>query len=160
MSATVFLVAGELGGCNRWDLEEGFPRRALMTDTGVREVLAQGIEIGSHGWAHRDLRVCSGSELDEELVRSRDELQQRFGVRIETFAYPYGRHAARHFQPVAQAGYRAAVSIFSNAPTVTHNPFMMRRIYVHAGDTPGRFRFKLSPLYLRYVAWRDRNYIA
>jgi len=157
MKATVFVVAGEIGGFNRWDVETGIPRRALMTEEGIREVIAAGMEVGSHGWAHRDLTACSDAHLDEEIVRSRQDLQRRFGVEVGAFAYPYGRHGARLFPRLVQAGYQCAVSIFSNAKTVTENPFAMRRVYVHPCDTPLRFRFKLSPLYLRYVARRDRN---
>ena len=157
MKATVFVVAGEIGGFNRWDVETGIPRRALMPEQGIREVIAAGMEVGSHGWAHRDLTACSDAELDEEIGWSRQELQRRFGVEVGAFAYPYGRHGARLFPRLVQAGYHCAASIFSNAKTVTENPFAMRRVYVHPGDTPLRFRYKLSPLYLRYVARRDRN---
>ncbi len=154
MTATVFLVAGEIGGSNRWETEPDFPRRALMDEAGIRDVQAKGMELGSHGWMHRDLTACSEPQVEEELVRSRLELQRRFGVEIETFAYPYGRHAPEHFPRVACAGYRAAVSIFSDAASVTENPYAMRRVYVHEGDTTLRFRCKLSSAYLRFLAWR------
>lgn len=155
MTATVFVVAGEIGGDNRWDFDRGYPRRTLMDDAGIREVLAKGMEVGSHGWAHRDLTVCSDAERDEELARSRQELHRRFGVDADAFAYPYGRYSTDQFEHVARAGYRVAVSIFSDEPSVTANPLAMRRIYVHEGDTALRFEWKLTPLYLRYVAWRD-----
>ena len=44
-TATVFVVAGELGRYNDW---AGEPRKRLMTSAQVRQVSADGIEIGSH----------------------------------------------------------------------------------------------------------------
>jgi hypothetical protein len=54
-----------------------------------------------------------------------------------------------------EAGYRGAVSMFSQAASVTADRFCLRRIMPHRGDSALSFRMKLSPLYLRYVAWRD-----
>jgi peptidoglycan/xylan/chitin deacetylase (PgdA/CDA1 family) len=157
MTATVFVVASEIGGINRWDLPEGFPQRPLMNEAALKEIVAAGMEIGSHGWAHRDLTACAESELAEEFVQSRQEIRRRLDVRADVFSYPYGRYSRRHLPLLAQAGYRGAVTIFSDEPTVTHSPYAMRRVLVHDGDTAWRFRLKLSPLYLRYVAWRDRK---
>ncbi len=157
MTATVFVVAGEIGGINRWDLPQGFPQRPLMNEAALKEIVAAGMEIGSHGWAHRDLTACAEAELAEEFVQSRQEIRRRLEVPADVFSYPYGRYSRRHFPLLAQAGYRGAVTIFSDEPTVTHAPYAMRRVLVHDGDTAWRFRLKLSPLYLRYVAWRDRK---
>jgi peptidoglycan/xylan/chitin deacetylase (PgdA/CDA1 family) len=157
MKATVFVVAGEIGGFNRWDSERGIPRRQLLDEAGIRAVMAAGMEIGAHGWAHRNLCECPPPELEEEIFRSKKELESRFGAAQQMFSYPYGAHSKEHFPLLQRAGYSGAVSIFSDQPAVTSNLFSMRRIYVHAGDTAWRFRFKLSPLYLRYVAWRARR---
>ncbi|HEY1675458.1 MAG TPA: polysaccharide deacetylase family protein [Streptosporangiaceae bacterium] len=48
--ATAFVIAGRLGGVNAWDALG--PRKTLMTAGQVREVMAAGIEIGSHGLRH------------------------------------------------------------------------------------------------------------
>jgi FkbM family methyltransferase len=153
MEATVFVPAGEIGGTNRWDAANGYAPRSLMTEVELREINAAGMEIGSHGWAHRSLPGCSELEAREELVRSREHLGA-LGLTADIFAYPYGQHSPRCIAMVKAAGYRAAASIFSDAPSVTANRFVMRRIYVHPGDTPLRFRSKLSRLYLRYKAMR------
>jgi len=154
MAASVFVPAGQIGGTNRWDVERGFPERAVMTENEIRTIMEAGIEVGAHGWAHRDLRGCSNAELHEEIFDSRQEMQRRFGVAPDFFAYPYGKGSTRLQPLLAEAGYRGAVTIFSNEPTVTANPFCMRRIYVHKGDGRIRFRLKLSKPYLRYKAFR------
>ena len=157
MTATVFIVAGEIGGVNRWDTVNGGRERPLMDDTEIMELVSHGIELGSHSWNHRAIPDCSTQELQRELGGSRQELESRFGQPITTFAYPYGRYRDAHHHMLEQAGYAGAVSIFSPYPTVVSNLFAMRRIAIHSGDTLLRFRMKLTPPYLKYVAFRDRK---
>jgi peptidoglycan/xylan/chitin deacetylase (PgdA/CDA1 family) len=149
MTATAFLVAGEIGGFNRWDSDNGIPRQPLMDQAAIEEVIAAGFEIGSHGWAHRNLLTCSRKELEEEVVRSRQRLYAQFGVATTTFAYPYGRYSELHYEMLAGAGYRAAVTSSTGIPNSTDGRFAMRRICVYGWDTRFRFLLKLSPLYLR-----------
>lgn len=153
MRATVFVPAGEIGGSNFWDSAKGFPRREIMTEDELRQIATAGMEIGSHGWAHRSLPECSEADAREELVRSREYLRA-LGHAADVFAYPYGHHSEVSKAMVEAAGYRAAVSIFSDAPSVTDDRYAIRRIYVHPGDTPWRFRGKLSRPYLRLMARR------
>jgi len=157
MTATVFLVAGEIGGINRWDTVKGGRERPLMDDAEILELVSHGIELGSHSWSHRAMPDCSKHELEQEMVESRRELEARFGQPITTFAYPYGRYRDAHHQMLEQAGYAGAVSIFSPYPTVVSNRFAMRRIAIHPGDHLLRFRLKLAVPYLKWVAFRDRK---
>jgi len=157
MTATVFIVAGEIGGTNQWDVATGAPERALMNETDINDLARYKIELGSHGWSHRAIPECSSQELEIEIGRSRYELESRFGQSITTFAYPYGRYLEDNHAILKQLGYLGAVSIFSPYPTVLSNPFAMRRIAIHSGDTPFRLQMKLAPAYLKWVAFRDRK---
>jgi hypothetical protein len=46
--ATVFLVAGQLGGTNVWDKSAGDVEERLMNLTQIREAQHAGLEFGSH----------------------------------------------------------------------------------------------------------------
>jgi peptidoglycan/xylan/chitin deacetylase (PgdA/CDA1 family) len=157
MTATIFIVAGEIGGVNKWDSNKNYPQRRLMNEHQIREVLAAGMEIASHGWAHRDLTACSETEQQQEIIRSRLELQSRFGVPIEAFAYPYGRFNRRHCVALKEVGYRGGVAVSCNSPNVTQHRFAIWRVYIRAADTALRVRMKISPLYLRLRAWRAQD---
>jgi FkbM family methyltransferase len=154
MTASVFVPAGEMGGTNRWDSALGFPERAVMNEAEIGRIMQAGIEVGVHGWVHRNLTRCSDDELREEIFRSREEMKRRLGAAPQFFAYPYGGEGPRLYPLLAEAGYQGAVGIFSNEPTVTTNRFCLRRVYIHSGDTMLRFRLKLSKPYLRYKAFR------
>lgn len=56
----------------------------------VSDMAARGFEIGSHGWAHRNLAQCAPDEARSEIVRSRAAIEHKLGVAPRSFAYPYG----------------------------------------------------------------------
>src|SRR4051794_29329659 len=87
-TATLYVLAGRLGGENAWDPEG--PRRPLMTAEQVRAAAVAGMEIGSHGMLHRPLPELTAAELHEELVESRGRLAEVTGAPVGGLAYPYG----------------------------------------------------------------------
>src|SRR6266571_2079712 len=72
-TATVFVIAGRLGGDNAWDAAG--PRKPLLTARQVRDAAAAGVEIGSHGLRHVSLPGSSDPALAEEIEHSRGVLQ-------------------------------------------------------------------------------------
>ncbi len=85
--ATVFVIAGRLGGDNAWDPEG--PRKPLMSAGQVRDLAQAGIEIGSHGLRHIRLPAAQHA-LAEEVGGSRRILQEITGEPVGGFCYPYG----------------------------------------------------------------------
>ena len=157
IKATVFLVGGEIGGINRWDSIRGAPVRPLLGESQIHEIARNNIELGAHGWSHIPLTNCPPEEVVREVTTVKLELESRFGMPITTFSYPYGCNRIEHHEILRQAGFRGAVCISSTYPTVTFNPYGMRRIIIHSADNLGRFWAKLTPIYLRYLALRDRH---
>lgn len=154
MRATLFVVAGRIGGVNDWDISCDLPPRPLLNEAGLLSVRRAGMDIGAHGWAHRDLIACDESSLDEEIYRSRAELEERLQETVRAYAYPYGRYGHTHPERIAAAGYRIAVANRSSAHAVMANVFTMRRICMNDCSQNLRFRLKLSRAYLRYRGWR------
>jgi len=157
MTGTLFAVADHIGGSNEWDQAKGMPRLELMDAAELNSLAASGWEIGSHGCRHLELAKVSESQQRDEISRSKNQLESLLGITPEFYAYPYGSYTHPVKQILREAGYRGAVSMFSNAASVTADRYCMRRVMPHQGDSAWRFRLKLSPLYLRYVAWRDRR---
>ena len=106
-TATVFVLAGRLGGSSGW---RPAPERPLVTAPEVREIAAAGMEVGSHGLRHRDLRGVSGGELRAELVESRAILEDTIDAPVTGFSYPYGSCGDREVAAVRDAGYQYAAA--------------------------------------------------
>jgi peptidoglycan/xylan/chitin deacetylase (PgdA/CDA1 family) len=147
--ATVFALAGKLGGRNDWDLDG--PVKFLLGPDQLREIAAAGIEIGSHGLGHRRLGDVSETVLWLELAQSRDILETVLGRAVHGFCYPYGELSDATMAAVAGHGYGYAVA---TRPTARRDRYALPRIYVGEADTGPRL---LAKLIRHRIAWRDRR---
>jgi len=151
MTATLFAVSGELGGCNRWDAADGERREELLDAGGLRRLADAGIEIGCHGATHADLsRLAESAALQRETAAARATLEGALGRPVETFAYPYGRSAPAARQAVRDAGFLAAVAIHHHPGARAGDPWAVPRMIVRPGE--GGFELWLKARGL-YPAW-------
>jgi peptidoglycan/xylan/chitin deacetylase (PgdA/CDA1 family) len=144
-TATVFVLAGRLGGDNTWDRPG--PRKALMTAGDVRRAADAGMEIGSHGLLHRPLPELDEAALSDEVGASRAALAALSGQTVSGFCYPYGRVGAREVEAVRSAGYGYACAV---GCSTLDSRFAMRRVFV--GDRDGGLR--LAAKYARHLRHR------
>lgn len=149
MSATVYVVAGLLGGTNEWDERLGDAREALMTDAQVLACARAGIEVGSHTLSHPHLPQLADQLLRQELVGSRERIGELLGEAPYAFCYPYGDHDHRVVQAVRDAGYQVATTtqFGANAPGI--DPLRLRRINVRSNTTLPYLAYKLFKARLR-----------
>jgi len=138
-TATVFVVAGSLGGHNSWD--EPGPRKELMTAADVRRVAAAGMEIGSHSLSHAHLPDLGDGELSDQVRRSRLILAEITGAAVTGFCYPYGDAGEREIRAVEEAGYDYACAVHAARPAGRH---AMPRTFVGDRDTSARLFAKAA----------------
>lgn len=94
LTAEFFPLAGLLGEPGRLDHD------------GVRELVAAGMRIGSHGWAHRDWRGITAGQVVEELHEARRVLADISGQPVDRVAIPFGSYDRRVLQRLRVAGVR------------------------------------------------------
>jgi peptidoglycan/xylan/chitin deacetylase (PgdA/CDA1 family) len=126
--AIQFLVAGLLGGRNEWDAKHGEAAEPLMDAAQVREWLAAGHEIGSHSLTHPFLTRMKPEQAREEIFTSKKLLEDRFGIPVSHFCYPYGDWNSTVRDLVAEAGYETACTTEFGVNTAATPPFELRRI--------------------------------
>jgi peptidoglycan/xylan/chitin deacetylase (PgdA/CDA1 family) len=136
-TATVYVVAGSLGGHNSWD--EPGPRKKLMTAADLRTVVAAGMEIGSHSLAH--VRLPAADDLPDQVVRSREILADLSGQDVTGFCYPYGAVGAREVEAVRAAGYDYACAV---QPTPVVGRHAIPRTFIGDRDAAPRLYAKLA----------------
>jgi peptidoglycan/xylan/chitin deacetylase (PgdA/CDA1 family) len=147
MTATLFAVAGELGGTNRWDHAAGERREELLGAADLVRLADAGVEIGSHGLAHRDLTAVDLAALREETAGSRAALETALGRPVETFCYPYGRLDGPSEAAVRNAGYRAAAGIHGLSGARAGDLHALPRMIVNPGESRLERRLKARGLY-------------
>ena len=142
--AVVFAVSGLTGDTNSWDTGIGASEQHLLDAGGLREVAAQGIEVGSHGDTHRSLPRLGPEELKAEAEGSANRIEALGLPRPRVFAYPYGEHDAAAAAAIREAGYLAAFTVSPGLVERGADPYSLPRVQVLAGDTPRRLRLRLS----------------
>jgi len=68
----------------------------------LKELCQGGLDIGSHGVDHLNLRRASDSQLERELAESRSVLERELGVSVRSFCYPQAKYDARAVAAVAK----------------------------------------------------------
>lgn len=136
-TATVFVLAGRLGGTNVWDPLG--PRKRLLTAEGVLAAAGAGMEIGCHGLLHRELPRLDDAALHEETAHSRELLTRITGTPPAGFCYPYGTLDARAVAAVRAAGYAYGCGIDPGPLTGLH---AVPRVHVSEQDNALRLHLK------------------
>lgn len=145
-TATVFIIAGQIGGINDWDDGTPWP---LLSGAQIGELAAAGMEIGSHSATHTRLVGLAADALRAEVHGSRQSLRLLADAEIRGFAYPYGDMDAMTRRAVRDAGYDYACAVA--APRDALGPMALPRVYVGERDGPGRMAAKRL-LFRRHVA--------
>jgi peptidoglycan/xylan/chitin deacetylase (PgdA/CDA1 family) len=102
--ATLHELESIAGGRQRpaWD--------GMMSWDELKQMHADGHEIGSHSQTHAILPLITDEQLEREVAGSRAHLKERLGFEIDTFCYPNGDCDERVAAAVQRAGYRHAVT--------------------------------------------------
>ena len=120
-NATFYLTAGFLG------------KPGYLNPGQVRELDAQGFEIGCHSMTHAYLSDLPEPELKREVVDAKLEIEQIVGHRIEHFSCPGGRYDRRTLEMARRAGFAtvATSQFHANSPGVS--PYELGRVAMLRG---------------------------
>jgi peptidoglycan/xylan/chitin deacetylase (PgdA/CDA1 family) len=155
-TATIFVPTAHVGGANRWDAEappRGWP---ILSWEELRALARDGFEIGSHTRTHPDLPTLNDASLNEELAGSRRELEDRLGMEVPSFCYPFGRHDARTRAAVLATGYRSACTIEFGACLPGHDRMRLPRLGTAQLKTLFQFRAALGGAFELFLRARGR----
>ena len=83
----------------------------------LEEMRDAGVDIESHTVSHRDLRHGPKGQdyaawLHNEIYTSKDILEQKLGIKIVAFAFPYGTHNEVVRKMAMDAGYQALFTVY------------------------------------------------
>ncbi|MGC8852050.1 MAG: polysaccharide deacetylase family protein [Hydrogenobacter sp.] len=141
--ALVFVPAGLVGRFNEWDYQKLMVKKTLMDWQHLRELVSAGIEIGSHSLTHPYLSQIPKETARREIEDSKKILEDKLGVEVKTFCYPYGDYNQEVRDMVAEAGYLMAFTTKHGSILESPNLFEIRRITVFGNDFLPKFLFKV-----------------
>jgi len=146
--ATVFLPTAYIG-----ERPLQFKGRDCLTWVEVRELSNYGIVFGSHTVTHPQLHELSVAAVKEEIVSSKQTIEDRIGSAVDSFAYPFAfpqNDAA--FQTMLgdslrSAGYKNGVCTIVGRGSRDSDPFFLERLPVNSSDDARLFEAKLAGAY-------------
>jgi peptidoglycan/xylan/chitin deacetylase (PgdA/CDA1 family) len=140
LRALLFIPSALVGNTATW--LERVPDTPLMDADQLRELAANGIEVGVHGMEHVSMPGLSDNELRRNTKDAREALADVLGTAPRVFAYPDGRFDARAAAAVERAGFTAAFSVKQDG-----GRYGVPRVEVGPTDDMRTFRVKMLPGY-------------
>lgn len=85
-------------------------QRGFLSWQELRDMAGAGMSIQSHGHQHRYLDELGATEVDDELRRSKESIEDHLGTAVTLFAPPGGRVAPGLLETAKRLGYEAVCS--------------------------------------------------
>jgi peptidoglycan/xylan/chitin deacetylase (PgdA/CDA1 family) len=140
--ATVFVPTDYVGGSADWDISYGSPAQ-IMSWNEITELQKSGIHFGSHSCRHKRLTDLSKREVLVDAINSKTVLEQKLGIDVSGYSYPWGSADLTSRLLIAQAQYKFAVGGTRGNRSNLDDPFYIPRIEVLGSDTLEDFIAKL-----------------
>lgn len=127
LRARFYVCAGLLGEPDRLDA------------AGVRELQGAGMVIGSHGWDHRDWRSLDwgsggATQVEDEMVRARRDLERLTGSDVTEVAVPFGSYDRHVLRALRRTGATRVYT--SDGGRARTGAWLQARNSIHADDGP------------------------
>jgi peptidoglycan/xylan/chitin deacetylase (PgdA/CDA1 family) len=123
---TLFVPSAHAGSRSTWLADE----RPLLGWAELRQLAADGVEIGMHAHVHRPLDELRTRDLERDVAESRRAFVEHFGSDPRAFAYPHGYHDRRVIRAVQASGFEYACAVRDSFSLEHDDPFAISRLFV------------------------------
>lgn len=122
------------------------PTDIMMSDAQLLSLKKNSIEIGAHTKSHPILATLDLNQVTEQVVESKNYLENLLGTQVRYFAYPNGRpgidYYLEHRDIVEVAGFDAALSTSWGVASSMSDKWQLPR-FTPWDRTPFRFLIRL-----------------
>ena len=131
------------------DLSVTSPQFRPATWDSLRKAESDGLAIGSHACSHRVFSSLSEKDITDELIRSKEILNQNIKNPAKVFCFPSGTESdfsLHHEKLVSDAGFTAALS--SIPGNIRNSDIASRPYAIHRHSFPNNIN-----QFIRYSSW-------
>ncbi|MCP4650119.1 MAG: polysaccharide deacetylase family protein [PVC group bacterium] len=94
------------------DKDKLLEKRLMLNWEEIKQMQQSGlVEIGAHSITHPILTKISSEQAKEEIVKSKQILEEKLGTEVRHFAYPNGDYNAELTHIVRDSGYESACTV-------------------------------------------------
>lgn len=131
--ATVYVPTAYVGATTGFNVSMGEQNRAVLSWQALLDIAAEGMEVAAHSHTHPQLDRVPPSVINDEVRRSRELLEDKLGLSVEGFAYPFGYWNRAVRGATAAAGYRYACAVDDLKMAPADDVLALPRLTVNAG---------------------------
>ena len=125
------------------DKIENDTSKMYMNKDQINELIKEGWEVGSHTITHPKLNSISIEDISDEIKGSKDILEKMFGIKVLSFAYPYGLFNKKILDLVRD-NYRYAFSTIQGNNFEFNEYYLMERYLVLKTDELSNFATNIT----------------
>ena len=150
MKAIFFVVAGRIG------------QRGFLGEPELKELIAAGMEVGSHGMDHRPWRKMGTADLSREIESARAVIERCIAGPVTKAACPFGSYGRRVLGRLRAAGFQTVYT--SDRGWTSHDAWLQPRNTLRRDDAStamqqllaqdSSFRWLLRDLKMILKRWR------
>ena len=124
----------------------------FMSQSDIEDLIASGHTIGSHSLNHLDLTSISTADAKAEIQTSKEILEERFNIAIDSFSFPFGKYNKTLIKICYDVGYRHVYTSVCGVNKSLEVHYIKRNnIYNNISDTT-LLRYLNQPLGFRLGA--------
>lgn len=117
-----------------FEQEKEYESREALDKTELDE-MKEWVDFQSHTRYHPILPQCTHAEAVDEIIGSKQILENDFQLNINTFSYPNGDYSERDIELAKTAGYICGITVDYGYNTLTTDLFRLKRLSVNdTGD--------------------------
>lgn len=131
--ATLYISTAFINGTSRWLRIPGETARPMLSWEQLAAISIGRIECGAHSHSHPQLDILPLAAARDEIVRSKQILEDHLGKEVSSFAYPFGYYTNQVRQLVQEAGYTSACAVKHAMSSASDDPFSLTRLMVRTG---------------------------
>ncbi|MDR4499290.1 MAG: polysaccharide deacetylase family protein [Candidatus Scalindua sp.] len=126
-----------------------------LTSDQIKEMIGNGMEIGSHGLTHNFFPDMNSHEIKFELSESKKILESITKQPIHYIAFPGGHYNRTVLRMLEMSDYRGACSCLQGLNSKKTNPWLLKRIEIRKSVSADQFKHIFNPLSIAFYQMVD-----
>ena len=145
--ATLYIATGYIDSCMP-SLSHNWEYKMLRWEEVDEISQCEIIEIGAHSVTHPRFNLISNNEIQYEVTKSKEILEENIGKPVIHFSYPKGYTNREIVEIVKDAGYKTAVTSKNGHTKVGDDVYTLKRLWIHKQQSYSNFVKMLGILIL------------
>ncbi len=145
---TVFVPTGFVGKAQGWINGPDRDKEEVISGEDLRKISDEPlVTIGSHCVTHKRLSELDDRSAEEEIGRSKSDIEALIGKPSGLIAFPHGDFLPCHLEMARRCGYTRAFSIRPEVIDPSNRQFLVGRVNVEPLESNLEFTLKITGSY-------------